>query len=468
MPLFVPSLCAICVPLMGTSADAEPGFSVSVNGRPVRVHTARVAPREEDRRWKAMDDKANSALYYDTAAFASFEMTGRARVRVTFREPIRTVRILPSSLNIRPSVRGNACTFTVDRPAYLTVEVNDDWVRSLHLFADAPEKNAPRPTDPNVIYFGPGVHEVTRIVVRSGQTVYLAPGAIVRAVVGPDEPFGISGYSGLRTYAPTFELRGERIRFCGRGILDGTALPTHSRHLLYVQGSDIEIEGVILHNSPTWNIPIRQSDRVRVRNVKILGHRANSDGIDICNSRDVTVEDCFLRTLDDLIVVKTDKGAGKVQRIVARRCVLWNEVAHALSVGAELREDVDAVLFEDCDVIHDKGREWTLRVYHCDAARITNIRFRNIRIEETRRFISLWINRAFWSRDEERGHIDGVAFADIRAQGSPGLIELLGYDAEHLVQNVLFRNVVLNGRPITRDDIRTNDFVRNVTITGGN
>ena len=141
-----------------------------------------------------------------------------------------------------------------------------------------------------------------------------------------------------------------------------------------------------------------------IKNVKLIGYRANSDGIDICNSRDVTVDGCFIRTLDDLIVVKSDQGQGEVRKVVAKNCVLWNEVAHALSVGAELRENVDDVLFTDCDIIHDLGREWTLRVYHCDSARISNIRFENIRIEETKRLISLWIGKAVWTRDEARGH----------------------------------------------------------------
>src|ERR1017187_9234728 len=49
-------------------------------------------------------------------------------------------------------------------------------------------------------------------------------------------------------------------------------------------------------------------------------HRA-----DICNSRDIAVEGCFIRTLDDLVVVKTDKGQGEAHHIVAKDCVLWNE-----------------------------------------------------------------------------------------------------------------------------------------------
>ena len=132
-------------------------------------------------------------------------------------------------------------------------------------------------------------------VVRSGRigelkTVYVAGGAVVRGIIGPDEPFRISSDSGLRTYISMFVLRGNGITFRGRGIIDGSRCTTHARHLLVVQGSDIQIEGVILRDSSTWNMPIQQSDRVTVQNVKILGYRANSDGIDICNSRDVTIE----------------------------------------------------------------------------------------------------------------------------------------------------------------------------------
>ena len=63
-----------------------------------------------------------------------------------------------------------------------------------------------------------------------------------------------------------------------------------------------------------------------------------------------------------------------MHHVLVKNCVLWNQVAHALSIGAELRENVDDVAFENCDVIHDIGREWTLRVYHCDAATISNVR----------------------------------------------------------------------------------------------
>jgi hypothetical protein len=442
----------------------SPDYQVSVAGKGVPVYMAKVAPADAERRWRAMDDKEDSAAFFDTAAFASFDMQGAVTVTVTVTKTVSAAKILPTLAGITPTIRGESISFTVTSPRNLTVEINGEWVKSLHLFANPLETDVPRPDDPNVIYYGPGVHQVSRLVVGDNKTVYVAGGAVVRAVIGADEKFSLNGSSGLRNYAPTFDLRGRNIAIRGRGIIDASGCPTHARNMVSVRGSDIALEGVILRDASTWNIPIRQSDRVKVSNVKILGYRANSDGIDICNSRDVTIENCFIRTLDDLIVVKSDKGQGEVKQIVARGCVLWNQVAHALSVGAEIRENVDDVLFADCDVIHDQGREWSLRVYHCDAARISNVRFENIRIEEARKCISVWIGKAVWTRDQERGHIQGVVFKDIRISGDPLSVELVGGDERHVIEDVLFQDVVLNGKPVTPDGLQANAFVKNLVI----
>jgi len=442
--------------------DLSKDFSVTVGGRETPVYQAKVAPAEPALRWKAMDDKTHSAEYFEWGSFAYFDMVGPVTVTVNCPESIQSVRVLPSSLKIRPAIEGKSLRLDLREPRHLTIEVNGHWVRALHLFADAPESDAPKPGDSGVIYFGPGIHEVSHLVVSNNQTIYVAGGAVVRGVIRTNEPYQVSSYSGLRNYSPTFLLEGKHIQLRGRGIIDGSLCTTHARSLVQVQGQDILFEGVILRDSSTWNVPIRRSDRVTVRNLKLLGYRANSDGIDICNSRDVLVENCFIRTLDDLIVVKTDQGQGEAHRIVARNCVLWNEVAHALSVGAELRETVDDVLFTNCDVIHDRGREWTFRVFHCDSARISHVRFEDLRVEESPHLISLWIDQAVWTRDGERGHIEGVTFKKIRAAADPVRVELHGFDRTHAVENVAFEDVIVNGKPLSPVEVKTNAFVRNV------
>jgi hypothetical protein len=118
----------------------------------------------------------------------------------------------------------------------------------------------------------------------------------------------------------------------------------------------------------------------------------------------------------------------------------------------------------DCDVIHDTGREWTLRVFHCDAALISNIRFENIRIEESKRAASVWIGKAIWSRDADRGHIRDVVFQDIAIGPANPTIELRGFDADHRVENTTFRRITVGGHPLTRSMVKANDFVAGVKV----
>ncbi|HUU69883.1 MAG TPA: hypothetical protein VM186_10180, partial [Planctomycetota bacterium] len=70
-----------------------------------------------------------------------------------------------------------------------------------------------------------------------------------------------------------------------------------------------------------------------------------------------------------------------------------------------------------------------------------------------RECIKLDIVQDVWGKDDRRGHIRGITFRDIAISGAdipPVLIA--GFDAEHPVQDVLFENVSINGRPIVSPD----------------
>jgi polygalacturonase len=421
-------------------------------------------------REKAMDQRLESEKYFDIAGFATFDMKkGPIKVTVVVDEQITSAKILPVSFGITPAIKDKTVSFEVNKPQHITVEVNGDHIRSLHLFVNPEETNIPDPSDPDVIYFGPGIHEITTLTVDDNKTVYIAGGAVVRGAIGADEQWHTGWIPGLKYYGgASFVFKGKNITFRGRGIFDQELVPTHGRHTISASVDGLKMEGIILRNSSSWTVSLRDCNNVHIDNIKILGHRANSDGIDINSSFDVLVENCFLRTLDDLVVVKTMKRTGEAGRIRVRKCVLWNEVAHALSIGAELTQKVEDVIFEDCDVIGDHGREWTLRIYHTDAGLIKNVRFENIRIEESVKFASLWINNAYWTTDEQRGRIEDVVFKDITVNNSgrplEKEIEFLGYDAEHSINNVLIENVVINGKKVVKEDVLMNDYVFNITV----
>ena len=448
-------------------------FKVSVNGIDVPVYNAKIGMEDKVDREKAMDVRLESHLYFEIAGFASFDMKkGPVKITVSIDEHITSAKILPTSFGITPIIKDKTVSFELEKPQHVTLEINGDHIRSLHLFVNPEETDVPDPDDPDVIYFGPGIHEITSKSIGDNKTVYIAGGAIVRATVGEDEeswPARWAPAAGLRNWrGASFILKGKNICFRGRGIFDQELVPNQGRQMMSATVEGLKMEGVILRNSSSWTVSLRDCKDVHIDNIKILGHRANSDGIDINSSFDVLVENCFLRTLDDLVVVKTLRGTGEAGRIRVRKCVLWNEVAHALSIGAELTQKVEDVIFEDCDVIGDHGREWTLRIYHTDSGLIKNVRFENIRIEESVKFASLWIDNAYWTTDAGRGHIEDVVFKNITVNNSgrplEKEIEFLGYDAGHAINNVLIENVTINGKKVTKDDVAMNDYVFNVTV----
>ena len=446
-------------------------FKVSVNGINVPVYNARISPEDIQGRFQAAFPEV-SDTFFDIAGFAYFDMKkGPVKVTVSVEDPIYTAKLLPTSFGIMPAIKGNTVSFEVDKPQHITVEVNGDHIRSLHLFVNPEETDIPDPNDPDVIYFGPGIHEISSISVSGeNKTVYIAGGAVVRGVLSEAEKAG-----GRRP--ASFVLRGKNITFRGRGIFDQGLVPRpQGRQSMSVVVDGFKLEGVVLCNSSIWTVSLNDCNNVHIDNLKLFGHRANSDGIDICSSFDVLVENCFVRTWDDLIVVKTGRNAKQdAGRIHVRKCVLFNMCAHALSIGAEITRSVEDVLFEDCDVIGDTGREWTLRIYQTDKGLVKNVRFENIRIEESVKFASLWINTDVWTTDSIRGHIEDVVFKNITVNnaGYPlhKEMEFLGYDADHAIKNVLIDNVVINGRKVVAKDSIThpraivmNKYVYNVTV----
>ncbi|MCG1037434.1 glycosyl hydrolase family 28 protein [Polaribacter sargassicola] len=460
--------------------DVSSIYIVEVEGQNVPVYKTKVATDSPIPRLN------HSRSKFGYASLASFDIgKDEVELSVTYSETIKDVKILPSSLEIDARIEDNKVFFTVNKPSALTIEFNGDWHESLHVFANPMETNIPDPKDPKVMYFGPGLHEVTHIKIPENTTVYIAGGAYIKAIVDAEEQ-PIEKMISQNLTPPTFFMEGENITIRGRGIIDQAAIPKKKRrYTIFAQHSkNINIEGVTILDPSHWTIPLQATDDIHVDNIKILGWRGNSDGVDISNSRNALVENCFMRTLDDAVVIKSFKGKGEVKNIHTRKCVIWNELAHSLSIGAEIQENVTNVIFEDCDVIHDKGRETALRVYHCDDALISDVIFRDIRIEEARRLISCWIGKTRWTESEERGNVRNVIFKDIVATSAPidttltgfqdgtdwkpyiikdhASMQLIGFDDTHTIEGVTFENVILDGNKVKANQVITNDFVKGV------
>jgi len=432
-------------------------YSVTINGQPLFVYQARVSAQPINQVWPGYQRPMEQT---EQAAFAAWDMSGPVEVAVMSARPIREVKVRPSSRAITPRCDGQTIRFTLDRPGQITVEVNG-MHRALHLFANPPEVAIPDSSDPCVRFFGPGVHCPGLINMTSGQTVYLAGGAVV--------------------YGAILAENAEHLVIRGRGILDASrfARGQVSGMINAVRCSDVTIDGITLRDAPGWTLIPAVCRNVQIRNIKLIGMwRYNSDGIDFVNSRQCSVEDSFIRTYDDCLVYKglagwrgTDCNQEPVTDIQARRCVLWCDWGRAMEIGAEtVAREVSNLLFEDCDIIH--SLDVAMDVQNGDRARCHAILFRNIRVEldddqtrqvyqqakgevydQTDRHLSQVIvvvtAANMWSRDTVRGSIDDIRFENIEvtAWAEPECY-FAGLDAEHRVRNIAIENLRINGRRV--------------------
>ena len=117
-----------------------------------------------------------------------------AALRLKFSGMLHEVRITPQTDALQWRKEGGDIICKLAAPCTFTVEVNGRMYTPLTVFVEAPEQNIPRREDPNVLWFGPGLHRVSSLELHTGQTLYLASGAVLKAVQpGKEEAPTVAG-----------------------------------------------------------------------------------------------------------------------------------------------------------------------------------------------------------------------------------------------------------------------------------
>jgi len=425
------------------SADYE----VQAAGRQIDVYMARVLdPPFAGKRW----DHGGSY------SFANFDMSGRVVVRIVSKRSLRNVVIRPQSSGIQPTLENDyTLNLTLDRPRKFSVEP-DGKKGPLLLFANPLETDAPKPGNEGVVYFGPGVHKPEKIVLHSNQTLYLAGGAVVKAEVLAE---------------------GTNIRIRGRGILDGSDWQWRKGpvgNLIAIRNStDVEVSGITLRGSSHWTIVPRNSQQVTIRNVKLCNSRVqNDDGINPCNSQDVLITDCFIRSDDDCVALKgLDFSApnSNVDRITVENSILWCDRARIFLLGHESRAAfMRNVTLRNLDIVHFAMTPFLLEPG--EDMRLEDITIEDIRIhgEGQSQFIRLRPVVNQYMRKKVPGFIRNVRFRNVIVEGQPGdyLVQMEGADAEHDVRDVTFANVSIVGSKLTEGarSVRIGKHTENVSF----
>jgi hypothetical protein len=409
---------------------ASESYKVRVNGIPVPV---------------------NDESYFDFHT-AFFSMDKPVLVEVEFLEEANFASIHPLRHKIRPEVDGTTISFTLHNPLKLVIKAREsDSVLPLAICATPLDENVPDPDDPKVLFFGPGIHEPGLIELVSGQTVYLAPGALVKGRIETRDATGVT------------------IR--GRGTLDARGYSVRAdktNAILFERCQDVHIEGIGIRGGTWWQTLFLVTGNASAIHLNLFGKTVNTDGIDIDGVQDFVARHCFIRCEDDGFgwhaLDAEANGQPPTRNALAEDCVIWNTgYGNGLRVGASMETDVfENITFRNIDVLmHAKAAIYS---DHSDWATCRNIRFENFTDETDMQTIDIYIGKTRYSNAtgyrDERGHYDGLTFINVKSPA--GGIRLRGYDAEHLIENVVFRNCEIWGKVDGLEDIQLNEFVKNV------
>jgi len=345
-------------------------------------------------------------LQTQRGAILNFGMRGPVLIKVQLDHAPKEVVIRPLNAGIKATIEGRVFSFELPKPMNLSVEVDGDLSDPLLVFANPEELNPPSKQDPKVKYFEAGkIHQEDEIFLNDGETLYMEPGAVVNAVVRAVDAKNVS------------------IR--GAGILNAGYRQHKINQLVLRECVGARLENFIILDTLGWTIHLSGSEDIEVSNVRIVGWRANSDGLDFEYSKNVRVDNCFFRTYDDSMAIKAlyppgvegipfeemidPETLGKHEvpeikgdvmgDILVTNCVFWNDAAQALEIGFELRIDhVKGITFRNCDVIHARGGA-AFSIHNGDRAVIEDIVLEDIRIENVKRLFDFHVGLSIYSDD---------------------------------------------------------------------
>ncbi len=439
----------------------ENAYKVKVDGQDVAIY-------------RSFDQEQGSGEYY----FGSFEFTGKVQIEITGPFALDKATVAPDRFGVKIVKQSSeAATLEADKPFQISFEP-DGRVKPLILFGLAPETDAPKEGDPNVIYYGPGNHKPDVIKLTDNQTLYIAAGAVVNGGV---------------------VACGKNITIRGRGVLAGTMWERFKGpcdHTIYAHDCDnLTIRDLILRDSWSWTCVCVNSKNVTVDGLRICAsNMINDDALDLGNVKNAKVTNCFFRSQDDCIAIKgldnnrrygiTNDNRYPCENIDVEDCVFWTDRANIFRIGYECETSaMRNIRAKNIDVLYYSVDYREPSHYWCNAIiwlqpnqemLMSNCAFDNFRIRSNKIRGVMLMAKAMQCKyeihpDPVPGKLENCELSNFTVYGEPGFDGVLhfeGYSEQSYVKNIRIRNFNYYGKKIDANSplIEIGPFTEGIVI----
>lgn len=439
----------------------SPYYTAKVSGEEIPVYASVVFIRADD----TGTLHSFSEIYVDTSTDFSFniEITG-ADVA------LENAVVLPESHGVKARCENNTVTASINKTGIYTFLFNgaNQYYGYTLMVREKVDEDAEIAEyiaeygEDNVWVLDKGVYQYdyVNLVAHNNLVIYLREGAYVIAnhlydidcaedenkyfepSAPGDNAIGLTRYPFLNFF------NCNNLTLTGRGVIDMTRLDRRERRgVVFTNCNNVNISDVKIINSPEWSFISYCCTDVSIEDVDIIGNRGNCDGFAICNSHDVTVDNCFARVADDTFEVKALGGTMDSKNITFSNCIAWGGYARCFGITGEVNKKISNVTFRDCAVIYRDG---------------------------------IWDNDRIGSlvvvAEQTKGSIDGILFENIeifRDEGRPILVKIYDEEAENFeIKNIVFRNISYTSYmmpKIAGTDSNTNTVqveLDNITVCG--
>lgn len=457
---------------------------------------------------------------YKDIHYTNFDHDLAVHIRIRSSEPVTDWQVSPKADVLNEKQAGSTIELDLTKPGYHVITINKK--HRLFILSDRILKDAPAPQRKGIVsimeygvdstgqsfstraiqkaldesaaakkilFFPPGLYKTGSLKLSSNANVFLAGGAMIKGSenredypsddgkkesdhVNDKEHFTDNGE--WMTFSRLILIdNAKNVKIWGRGIIDGSGSVVRAQgkpaNLIRIRNSkDVLIEGVVLRDPACWNTHILHSKNVTIRNIKMLNDRsvANTDGFDPDASKNVLIDNCFAYCSDDNIAIKTTNNGNllaNIEDVTVSNCVFITKKS-ALKVGTETKgAAMRNIVFKNNYVVEaDRG----MVLYCNDGATFENIRFLNNYFENGYKSSNLKAIHFQIRNRSGKGQIRNVLIKDCSiASTFSDVSEIVGLDADHTIDGIVFKNVTLAGKKLqSAQDLgaKTNEFVKNI------
>jgi len=279
----------------------------------------------------------------------------------------------------------------------------------------------------------PGNYMTGAIFLKSGVDLHLELGA---TLLGPTTT---EGYLKAKSRPSIVSARDQHdIAISGQGIIDGQAqeLMLHifkklrsgelkedsiwlvkrpgvarANNINIVGCKNVKVTGITLKNSSDWVQDYRQCDYVVIDRIKVQSTAYwNNDGLDITDSKNVRITNCYINSSDDAICLKSEDARFLCENIYIDSCTVRSS-ANGFKMGTASVGGFKNIVVRNLTV-YDTYRS-AIALESVDGGILENIDIRGVTARNTGN--AIFIRRGHRNVNGKVGSLKGVHIADVKA-----------------------------------------------------